>query len=159
MNPRRLTPRQLGLMVLAVSATLLSAGCELITGLDGDERELERRERQWSQQALTDYDFVMRHSCFCGLGGVPILVEVRGGAVRSQTIVETGAEIPLSQWPLRRTVEDLFEVLHDAFDRDAHRIDASYDPSRGYPEEVFIDYSRNVADEEYGWTIVSLTPR
>lgn len=159
MDLRLTTPRRRALMALVVSATLLGAGCEIITGPNGDERELERRERQWSQLALSDYDFVVQHRCFCGLGGVPILVVVRGGVVQSQTIVETGAELPTSQWPTRRTIGDFFNVLHDAFDRDAHRIDATYDPVRGYPEDVFIDYLENAADEEYGWTIVSLTPR
>lgn len=158
-----MTPPLLWHLVRSLAAPLgllsVLAGCEAITGPRGDEGELKRRQQQWEVEGPADYDFVMRHECFCVLGGVPIRVEVRRDTVRLQAIAETGQEIPPSQWPLRRTVDDLFEVLQDAFDRDAAEIDASYDLTLGYPRSARIDYEKYAVDEEYGWTILSLTPR
>lgn len=152
-------PLRLGRAISLACMVLPAAGCDSATGPSDRERELAHRRLQWTQQSLVDYDFVMRHECFCVLGGVPILVQVRGDTVTSQTVVESGTEIPTGQWPTRRTVDDLFSVLEEAFDRRAVRVEVSYDDALGYPRTAFIDYQQNAVDEEYGWTILSLTPR
>jgi hypothetical protein len=64
-------------------------------------------------------------------------------------------ERPLSEY---QTVEDLFAVLADAYDRGAASVRASYDAETGQPTEFFIDYDEQIADEEVGFTVEPVRP-
>ena len=55
------------------------------------------------------------------------------------------------------TVPELFDVIQDAIDRDAAEIRVTYAAS-GYPDEVWLDYDEQIADEELGFFIHALTP-
>jgi len=45
--------------------------------------------------------------------------------------------------------------VQDAYDRDAHEVQVEFDPSRGYPTRIWIDYMLMMADEEMGFTLLS----
>jgi len=45
--------------------------------------------------------------------------------------------------------------VQDAYDRDAHEVQVEFDPSRGYPTRIWIDYVLMMADEEMGFTLLS----
>lgn len=129
---------------------------------DGDSRaliELERARRAWRVAGIADYDFVLERTCFCGEEARgPVAMEVRDGVVVSRTYVGSGEPVPADFHPWFPPVEGLFDQIEDAIDRDAHRINAEYDPVRGHPVRIWIDYRENVADEEQGWRILSLEP-
>lgn len=46
--------------------------------------------------------------------------------------------------------------IEQAMDDGVARLEATCD-ERGVPVSVYIDYSENVTDEEFGWAITSLT--
>ena len=50
-------------------------------------------------------------------------------------------------------------ILDEAIENGAYRIDANFDDYYGYPSDFFIDYERNVADEERGFWIDDFIPR
>jgi hypothetical protein len=45
--------------------------------------------------------------------------------------------------------------VQDAYERDAHEIQVEFDPGRGYPTRIWIDYVEMMADEEMGFTLLS----
>jgi hypothetical protein len=84
-------------------------------------------------------------------------VTVQQGRVTSLTDAETGA--PFGGDPLMPvTVEGLFAAIDDALDRDADQVTVQYDPQLGYPLEIAIDFSQQVADEEIYYSASELTP-
>lgn len=123
---------------------------------DDTIRELVAARARWAANGPTDYTMVVTPQCFCVLGGQQVRVVVVGGAVIRRELVSTGAFIN-GDAP-GAPVDQLFDVIEDAVHRRAHRIDATYDPTRGYPTHVFIDYSAQAADEEYGMQVESLVP-
>lgn len=110
----------------------------------------------WESQHFDDYALTYQISCFCPpLARGPFEVVVRDGAVVSvqyegEPIEPEGLQI--------YTVDDLFGLLDDAFEREAENINVTYDAELGYPVEFFIDYSQGIADEELGATVLALVP-
>jgi len=132
--------------------TLLIAACGDPVGFDSFE---EARDR-WEARAVDHYSFVLRPLCFCIFTG-PALVTVEGGEIVSVMDGETGEPIEDDRLVLMRTIDELFTLLDDAWKEDAHRVQVEYDPEYGYPADLWIDYSENVADEELGYQVTEFT--
>lgn len=141
------------LLPLALAALALQ-GC---TGgpfdASGARAELRAGRALWQREGAADYAYTIRRVCFCGpeVAG-PVRVEVRGG----QTVkVETfsGRTLAAGAFDRLDTVEELFATVGEAIDRDPDRIMAGYDPARGHPVSLFVDYDRRAVDEENGFEV------
>lgn len=153
MNITRWTRRA---SILALLLPILGAPSCDINGPGLTElHELSANRARWSEVGPDAYGYAIRRLCFCG---GPVLVPVRVTVLEDGTVervfVETGEEVPEELQDLFPTVDGLFDVLMDAFDRDAHSVDVTYDPSSGAPLDIFIDYEENVSDEELGFEVV-----
>lgn len=136
----------------ALGALLLLGGCELITG-PGEPERLEEARLLWERVGPGDYTFELTQNCFCALGGERIRVTVDNGTVVTARVINTDSPVEAYLFATIPTVPELFDLIESAFGRNAHRIEASYDGTYGYPVDVAIDYDRNTIDEEYGFTI------
>ncbi len=112
---------------------------------------LDDAEALWEAADLTDYDMTYREVCFCP--EVRIMVTVRDGQVTET--VSLGEFDPQRDG---RTVESLFAEIRQAFDEGAASVNVEYDAELGHPTGYFIDFSEEMADEEFGITVESLTP-
>lgn len=152
--------RRLGRLVTILGAiSLIVAGC-LFTGPgEGSDREaLEQARARWRAQGYDSYNFVLQRLCFCGGGVEPATVVVRAGRRISVTVVATGQPVP-EQWAQYfLTVEELFDFIIDAWDRDAHKVSVQYHATLGYPTSIDIDYLANAIDEEMAFRASSLVP-
>jgi hypothetical protein len=146
--------RQIALLSLVIG----SWSCDA-TGPEGPVLELTRAKTIWNANAIANYEYVVANNCFCGMGGVPVRIVVQNGAIQSVTVVSTGQPVPPLIAASYHSIDGLFRVIDDAIRRDAAQIMASYSPTVGFPSAVFIDYSKNVADEEFGFEISSFTRR
>ena len=153
---RLLKPARWLLALVALQSCIIFVGP---TDHDDELRDLVRARARWNVNGVTDYDVIARALCFCAFGGTDVRVIIRNGGVVSATILATGQMMGGAEAVQYRSVEQLFDVIENAIDRDAYRIDATYDLHYGYPSHFFIDYSRNAADEEFGYEIVQFTPR
>lgn len=125
--------------------------------MDTDD-DLAANRQRWQAQGPEDYRFTYTRQCFCPpQARGPFEVTVRDGKVETVTYKGEGEpmERPLSEY---QTVEDLFAVLADAYDRGAASVRASYDAETGQPTEFFIDYDEQIADEEVGFTVEPVRP-
>jgi hypothetical protein len=86
-------------------------------------------------------------------------VVVRGDSVRSATVVATGEPVPANLLQAYRTVDGLFALLQDAYERNAVTVVVEYDDALKFPRTAYVDYSRSAIDEEFGWTIQTLWPQ
>jgi len=138
---------------------LLLGGCGVL-GLGEDEtRELlERNERVWSANAPSRYRFVLQRLCFCPQEFTqPVLVTVENGAVVSRTYVLSGQPLAAQSISLFPAMEGVFAILHEAIERKADRMNASYDGRLGYPTSASIDYVRNAIDDELEFRVSDFT--
>ena len=139
--------------ILLVAAVLFASGCSLLAGSREPAAFSEARAR-WSAAGVDNYAMTLERSCFCPeeYRG-PFAVSVRDGAVVS---VQFGVDaLPTDR---AVTIDGLFDLIADAYRRDAARVDVAYDPALGYPTRIAIDYLEQAADEEVGYTVSGFRP-
>ncbi len=51
------------------------------------------------------------------------------------------------------TVDKVFDVVQAALDQRAQEIRVSYDPTFGYPTQIFVDPVKAIADDEFSLAI------
>lgn len=120
----------------------------------GAERspDLDAARERWQEAGFDAYQMTLQRSCFCpeDYRG-PFEVTVRNGAVESATFNGTAVDAERVL-----TVADLFDLLEDAYDQGAARVDVTFDDELGYPTSLYIDYNEQMADEEVGYTVSSV---
>ena len=128
--------------------------------------ELERNEKLWQSQNLTNYDFTLERQCFCPEDWRgPVNIMVRNGKVTSVTYVSNGQTASAEKFGDVDTIEKLFGVIRDAyegknsFEQKAETVNVTYHPEKGYPLTILIDVSTMIADEEQGYTVEDLVGR
>ena len=145
MNPVRLAG-----LALIVGA----ASCSDAVGPGRETTDLEAARQRWRAQQLHTYAFTVQRSCFCA-NVHSLSVLVMSDTVSGVLDLETGSTVDRG---LGETVEDLFTFIQDAIDRSAQRIDAKYDPAKGFPTEIDYDGSATIADDEVSYRVSDVHP-
>jgi hypothetical protein len=146
--------------LLLVFPLALGASCSVL-GIDSydDERErLEAARDAWEARNVDSYSYVLRRICFCAGATQPARVVVQDGQKVSVTLVETGEPVSQAELEFFLTIDELFDFIQDAIDREAHRIDVTYDPDRGIPLTISIDYEELAVDEEMAFEVSQFEP-
>jgi len=143
----------------AVQALLLAAvatGCQTRAATCADNPEIATAEAAWKARHLADYRFVWQQQCFCLVDAVqPIVVTVRHGEIVSATNVK-GVAVSADIRANVLTIDALYRHVDEMQCKaDEVRFTSSKD---GVPEKVFIDPSRQAADEEFEVNISEFTP-
>lgn len=134
----------------------LAIGCSGVLAPEQDA--LDAARERWAQASPASYVYVVQRSCFCLTDFVrPIRVEVREGEVVSATYADSGEPVTNPDVPTP-TVPDLFTVIQEAIDAEAHSIAATYDAELGYPVDVSIDYLELAIDEELAFSVREFEP-
>lgn len=119
-----------------------------------NSRRLKFNRNLWNQQNISNYRYTFSNSCFCIQDARgPVIIEVRNGQTTSITSVATGQPVDPQYFQKYNTIPKLFNVIQDAIARRAFSLDVSYAANFGYPTQINIDYSSQIADEELYLTI------
>lgn len=117
--------------------------------LKSEIRKLRFNRRLFRKQKITNYRYTLSNSCFCiPEARGPVIIEVRNGETVSVTSEATGEKVNRDFFQNFDTVPKLFNVIRDAINRRADRLDVQYDDKFGYPTNISIDYKFQLADEE-----------
>ena len=149
-SSRRTPPLVLALILLAVACTSLTeAGSELASA-----------RRRWRQVGPPSYEVTVGHGCFCTPDVTrPVVVTVTNGQVVRRRYADDGTDVDARWAEAFPTVDGLFAIIIDAYDRDAASVNASYHPYWGYPVSIGIDYVAQMADDEAFYQAEGLVPR
>ena len=143
---------------LIASALLLPvlAACDSVTGTDDLTREQSRLDRNWDRfqaAAPLSYSYVVRVNCDCPADVTrPVTVWVDRGSIEYLFYEDDGRPVPLSYASSFPSAEQLFDAVQDGIDRRADQIEVDYDPTYGFPTNVYIDYDRSRTGEELSLT-------
>lgn len=146
-----------GTGAFAVFCLLALSACSSTLGpVDSDLQRIRAQRALWDAQEISSYTFETRRLCFCAFVGW-LEVTVAADSVVSILPIDD-PEAP--EWATQDypTINELFDILEDAVEREAVQIDMTWHESLGYPESFWIDYALNVADEELGHDVRLLTP-
>jgi hypothetical protein len=141
---------RLGRLVLVA---LTGFGCTT-SPLEPESDALTRARSRWATAAVESYRFEFQRFCFCAPDFIRrIRVEVIDGSVR--TVVYVDSSEPVPDPTAAPVIEDLFEEIQDAIDRQAHSLVTEYDAELGHPTEVSIDYLEFAVDEEMAFSVTA----
>ena len=141
------------LLALLASVPLLSA-CESTGPRSPRLLELEIHQARWQSLGPASYEYAVQRMCFCAPASLgPVRVRVENGEVVERVYVDSGTPVAGDLATVFPSVDGLFDVLRSAIDRDADRIDVTYDPDLGVPIDFYIDYSEMAVDEELGMQV------
>ncbi len=145
----------LSLLILMISVS----ACSMLNGGDTD---VTTNLEKWQNSKAENYTITIDRLCYCPQGFYPANVVVEKDTVKHALNPDTNEPIPIDSLTnsnitvyseLYPTVNELFEIIKDALQRDAEKLDVTYNDEIGYPEKIDIDYSRGVADDEITYII------
>ena len=142
--------RLLALPVAALCLPLALAGCSSGDGVATDPAPTTRTSTptasptvgSYPEFAPPDYTYQLTVKCLCASAGSPVQVTVADGRV-----VDAGGQ---TGQPFAVTINDIITAANDS---SADRVAVDWPAGQDYPNSVFVDRSKNVADDEVGYTI------
>lgn len=133
---------------------LAVGGCGILDPVSGRRAELEQNRERWEATRPPAYTMVIERQCFCTVEARgPVRVTVQGTIPTQRVYPASGEAVSAELAPFFPTVDGLFGVLLDAYDRNAHEVRVTYDEDTGIPVDLWIDYEENTADEELGFSV------
>jgi hypothetical protein len=136
---------------IAVPALLLAAlaGCNLGDDDGFQRRKLAEARTLWDRKDVASYSYLLELQCFCAPASQlePVVVTVRNGAVTSVKY-EDGTSAPGAVFGAYDTVEELFDMIEDAIDRDADMLQVGYDAVYGFPNVINVDYESGGTEQK-----------
>lgn len=120
--------------------------------------ELSRNQQKWQDANITHYRFELSIGCFCAFRDqMPLTVEVRDEQIVHMATVDGTLVLDTDQnyefYAPHATIDLLFAELDAALNDGADSVTVTYDSTYGFPTEIGIDYSQEIADEEAYYSI------
>jgi hypothetical protein len=112
--------------------------------------------------APTDYTYELSVQCFCATSGTPIEVTVVGSEVVGAVFGADaqgggrGGEVTPGDDADHRYWMTINDVIAKANDTSADRVKVDWPAGQDYPNSVFVDGSKQIADDEVGYTITNV---
>lgn len=137
------------LVVLAVVVSLF--GCihpvpPPSTG-NPDQDALNSNRTLWKGANLSTYTYTYKRMCFCP-PEEDIAVMVQYSNVTAASYYPSNNPVMPERLDSLLTVEELFQVVQKAITDEVAQLDVTYNSELGYPEHIFIDVDKRMADEE-----------
>src|SRR5919108_4564768 len=107
--------------------------------------ELRLQQRIWASKNIRDYQFDLATKCFCAPDSLHIEV-IDGVVFRTVRLSPNNPSTPegLNGSP---TIDSLFAITERRITQYGYRIEASYDPTYGFPTRIAGDIPRALDDE------------
>jgi len=120
--------------------------------------ELSRNQQKWQDANITHYRFELSIGCFCVFRDqMPLTVEVRDGQIVHMAAVDGTLVLDTDQnyefYAPHATIDLLFAEIDAAVKDGADSVTVTYDATYGFPTEIAIDQSQEIADEEMYYSI------
>ncbi len=120
--------------------------------------EFSQNQKKWQDANITHYRFELNISCFCAFRDqMPLTIEVKDGqivhmaAVDGTLVLDTDPNYQF--YAPHATIDLLFAEIDAAVSEGADTVNVTYDATYGFPVEIAIDFSQEMADEEMYYSI------
>jgi hypothetical protein len=138
--------------ILLITLAIILAACS------AGGSELSRNQQKWQDANITHYRFELNIGCFCAFRDqMPLTVEVRDGQIVYMAGVDGTLVLDTDQnyefYAPHATIDLLFAELEAAVKDGADSVTVTYDATYGFPTEIAIDQSQEIADEEMYYSI------
>jgi hypothetical protein len=112
--------------------------------------EFSISKAKWSGKNISDYEFTLRINCFCPHERVgPHMIKV----VDEEIVSVNNQPYDPDKTGELLTIDQLFDFVETSIARDPYQKTIVYNSTYGYPETVFFDFEKQMADEELGYEV------
>jgi len=118
--------------------------------------DINRARQLWQQSAFNTYMFDFRQDCNCLHGGRELSILVINNKIESIADTSGHTAIDSSEYKWYFTIDQLFDRLVEISRQHTEKFEYTFDADYGYPRTVFVDFSVQVADDEFSYTIGNL---
>ena len=109
-------------------------------------------KNKWDNFNINNYTFELTKSCFCPQEEVKE-VTIEKGNIVSAKFIPSNTKIDLSKRGDIYSINGFFELIQDAFDSKASKVTVTYDETKGYPTNIYIDQNEMITDEEISYRV------
>lgn len=120
--------------------------------------EIARARAAWIALGHHDYRFTQERLCFCPLGGQPVQLTVRADTLVSGMLLADSSMLAPRELQGYRSIDGLFDFVAGIEAERVAVFERSFDSTYHYPSHVWVDYDRNIADEEMGYRSYDFVP-
>lgn len=138
---------------LLILVVLVLAACSSAGG-----SEFSQNQEKWQDAGITHYRMQLNISCFCAFRDqMPLTVEVLDGqivhmaAADGTLVLDTDPNYEF--FAPHATIDLLFADIESAVNEGADSVTVTYDATYGFPAEIAIDFSQEMADEEMYYSV------
>lgn len=111
-------------------------------------------KQQWQAAGIHDYQFNLTQHCFCmGENNGAIRITVKNDAVQSAIWTNNGKPVSADVRKQLPSMAGIFQKIEEGYAKPADEIRLTFNKDYGYPEHVYIDYVKMMADEELIYTL------
>ena len=117
------------------------------------QSDVERNQQKWQNANIAHYQFQLNIGCFCATRDqMPVTVEVQDGKVVS--MINANGDVLDATNPTTEliqkyaTIDAIFAELNTNEVKNADQVTVTYDATYGFPSDVSVDFSQQMADEE-----------
>jgi hypothetical protein len=142
-------------LAVALLLAVAAAGCDNPFDSDQFQREeLARARALWGREGGPSYTFTVELQCYCAPGTslAPVVVTVKNGQPVSRIYKKEPAAPSVSAsadvFGPYDTVDELFEVIEDAIDRDANVLQVGYNDAMGFPEIINVAVKGGTSNDQ-----------
>ena len=143
-----------------VCAFLLFSACddESSVLVPPESDALTRARSSWTALDHHDYQLTQERLCFCLLGGQPVRLTVQSDSLVSGMLLIDSTMLTAEELQYYHGVEGLFDFVAGIDPSQVAEFQLSFDSLFHFPSDVWVDYDRNIADEEIGFRSYDFTP-
>lgn len=112
--------------------------------------------QKWQSKRIGHYQVQIQRSCYCVPDATkPIVVEVLGGNVLQMRYADgsTLSSTNAAYFANISSIEQLFTLIANGIRAGYTRVEVTYDPVYGFPQQITIDRDRMIADDEAYYTL------
>jgi hypothetical protein len=140
--------------IVFLLTVVILAGCSK----DSPSLSYAEYEARWKSKQFTNYTMVQSLKCFCPNGGQKVTVVVQNNLI-TDVRDQNGQRLPVDSQKSYKTVDELFAIIRSVDPAKVATLNVLYDKNLGYPTTLYVDVNKQIADEEYGYSVENLQPK
>jgi uncharacterized membrane protein len=138
--------------VILVLALFGSIGC----GSDSEniaQEKLNIATEKWEDEGIRNYTFILDVSCACPKQEKKKITILDFDIAKTSFIPSNKIIAERNRTSDIKTMGEYFEIIQEAIDKKAYKVDVKYDKFYSYPVSIDIDYKKDVLDDAVTYTI------
>lgn len=115
-----------------------------------EDKDLSSNQYKWNKKNIVNYEFTLTINCFCPSERVgPHIIKV----VDDQIVSVNNLPYDPGTTGELMTIDELFTFVATSIHSNPYKKTLEYNSTFGYPQAVWFDFNKTIADEEIGYQI------